>query len=31
MLDGAAHTLDTHSLRPSRFAEDEPNLAPRLL
>jgi sarcosine oxidase, subunit beta len=31
MLDGAAHTLDTHTLRPSRFAEDDPNLAPRLL
>jgi sarcosine oxidase subunit beta len=31
MLDGAAHTLDAHTLRPSRFAEDEPNLAPRLL
>jgi sarcosine oxidase, subunit beta len=31
MLDGAAHTLNTHTLRPSRFAEGEPNLAPRLL
>lgn len=25
MLDGRAHTLDIHALRPSRFAEDEPN------
>ena len=31
LLDGAAHTLDVHALRPSRFAEDEPNLAPTLL
>ena len=31
MLDGAASTLDAHALRPSRFAEDEPNLAPTLL
>jgi hypothetical protein len=25
MLDGRAHTLDIHALRPSRFAEGEPN------
>ena len=31
MLDGAASTLDAHDLRPSRFAEGEANLAPRLL
>ena len=31
LLDGAARTLDVHALRPSRFAEDEPNLAPTLL
>ena len=31
LLDGAPHTLDVHALRPSRFAEDEPNLAPTLL
>jgi sarcosine oxidase, subunit beta len=31
MLDGAASTLDAHALRPSRFAEDEPNLAHTLL
>ncbi len=31
MLDGAASTLDTRSLRPSRFAEAEPNRAPALL
>jgi sarcosine oxidase subunit beta len=31
MLDGAASTLDARALRPSRFAEDEPNLAPTLL
>jgi sarcosine oxidase subunit beta len=31
LLDGAAHTLDVRALRPSRFAEDEPNLAPTLL
>lgn len=31
MLDGAASTLDAHALRPSRFAEDEPNLASTLL
>jgi len=31
LLDGAAHTLDVHALRPSRFAEDEPNLTPTLL
>jgi sarcosine oxidase subunit beta len=28
ILDGAARTLDTHALRPSRFAEGEANLAP---
>ncbi|HEV8225331.1 MAG TPA: FAD-binding oxidoreductase [Rubrobacteraceae bacterium] len=31
MLDGAASTLDTHALRPSRFAEGESNLAFTLL
>jgi sarcosine oxidase subunit beta len=31
ITDGAASTLDAHALRPSRFAEDEPNLAPKLL
>jgi sarcosine oxidase subunit beta len=31
MWDGAASTLDARALRPSRFAEDEPNLAPTLL
>jgi sarcosine oxidase, subunit beta len=31
LLDGAAHTLEVHALRPSRFAEDEPNLASTLL
>ena len=28
ILDGASHTLDTHALRPTRFDEGEPNLAP---
>jgi sarcosine oxidase subunit beta len=31
ILDGAAHTLDAHALRPSRFAEGEPNVGPSLL
>jgi sarcosine oxidase subunit beta len=31
ILDGAAHTLDVHALRPSRFAEGEPNVGPTLL
>jgi sarcosine oxidase, subunit beta len=31
ILDGAANTLDTHALRPSRFAENVPNLSPTLL
>ncbi len=31
ILDGAAHTLDVHTLRPSRFAEGEPNVGPDLL
>lgn len=31
ILDGAAHTLDVHPLRPSRFAEGEPNIGPSLL
>jgi glycine/D-amino acid oxidase-like deaminating enzyme len=31
ILDGAASTLDVSALRPSRFAEDQPNLAPKLL
>jgi sarcosine oxidase subunit beta len=31
ILDGAAHTLDVHPLRPSRFAEHQPNTGPSLL
>jgi sarcosine oxidase subunit beta len=31
VVEGAAGTLDAHALRPSRFAESESNLAPRLL
>ena len=31
ILDGAAATLDTHALCPSRFAEGEPNAAPDIL
>jgi sarcosine oxidase subunit beta len=31
ILDGAAHTLDTHALRPTRFAEGQPNAGPALL
>jgi sarcosine oxidase, subunit beta len=31
ILDGAAHTLDVHTLRPSRFAEGLPNVGPELL
>jgi sarcosine oxidase, subunit beta len=31
MVDEAAGTLDTRALRPPRFAESEPNLAPTLL
>jgi sarcosine oxidase subunit beta len=31
ILDGSAHTLDTRALRPSRFAEGEPNVGPDLL
>lgn len=31
ILDGAAHTLDVHALRPSRFAEGEPVAAPEFL
>jgi sarcosine oxidase, subunit beta len=31
IVDGAARTLDAHALRPSRFSESEPNLAPTLL
>jgi sarcosine oxidase, subunit beta len=31
MLDGAARTVDTHVLRPSRFDEGKPNVAPTLL
>lgn len=31
IVDGVASTLDAHPLRPSRFAENEPNLAPTLL
>jgi sarcosine oxidase subunit beta len=31
ILDGAATTLDTHLLRPTRFAEGEPNAGPDFL
>jgi len=31
ILDGAAHALDTHTLRPTRFAEGKPNTGPSLL
>ncbi|HEV7857176.1 MAG TPA: FAD-binding oxidoreductase [Pyrinomonadaceae bacterium] len=31
ILDGAAHTMDTHDLRPSRFAEGRPNLSSEFL
>jgi sarcosine oxidase subunit beta len=31
VVEGAAGTLETYALRPCRFAESEPNLAPRLL
>jgi sarcosine oxidase subunit beta len=31
ILEGSAHTLDVHALRPSRFAEGEPNVGPALL
>jgi sarcosine oxidase subunit beta len=31
VVEGAAGTLDARALRPSRFAESEPNLAPTLL
>jgi sarcosine oxidase subunit beta len=31
IVDGSARTLDVHALRPSRFVESEPNLAPTLL
>jgi sarcosine oxidase, subunit beta len=31
LVDGAAQALDVRALRPSRFAEDEPNLTPTLL
>ena len=31
ILDGTTRTLDAHALRPSRFAEGEPNFAPALL
>jgi sarcosine oxidase subunit beta len=31
ILDGAAHTLDTHALRPTRFREHQPNTGPALL
>lgn len=31
ILDGAAHTIDVHTLRPSRFDEGEPNAGPDLL
>lgn len=31
ILDGAAHTLDVHELRPSRFEEEQPVAAPEFL
>jgi sarcosine oxidase subunit beta len=31
VVEGTAGALDAHALRPSRFAESEPNLAPALL
>lgn len=31
ILDGAARTLDVRALRPTRFAEGEPNVAPEFL
>jgi sarcosine oxidase, subunit beta len=31
MLDGAASSLDIHALRPTRFDEGEPNVAPDVL
>lgn len=31
ILDGNAHTLDVHALRPTRFAEGRPNTGPALL
>ena len=31
MVDGAAQTVDTHALRPSRFDEGKPNVASTLL
>ena len=31
ILDGEAHTLDVHALRPSRFLEGEPVVGPALL
>jgi sarcosine oxidase subunit beta len=31
ILDGAAHTMETHDLRPSRFAEGSPNVSSELL
>ena len=31
IVHGKARSLDVHELRPSRFAEGEPNPAPRLL
>jgi sarcosine oxidase subunit beta len=31
ILDGSAHTLDVQALRPTRFAEGEPNVGPDLL
>jgi sarcosine oxidase subunit beta len=31
ILDGAATTIDTHPLRPTRFEEGEPNVAPVFL
>lgn len=31
ILDGAAHSLDVHALRPSRFHEGQPNAGPSLL
>lgn len=31
ILDGAASSMDVHPLRPSRFAEGQPNAAPEFL
>jgi glycine/D-amino acid oxidase-like deaminating enzyme len=31
ILDGASSSMDVHSLRPSRFAEGQPNAASEFL